>query len=174
MLRRRDCSGAARRRHGRRASWDGALARELSDDVLELEGADHGLATGRAPAQIVARSIAAVPTLSACKRHSTSRTRSRRSSRASATACSMRSASACDCTIRLRGNQLTLEGDERSVTEARAVVDELVELVEGGHEIGPHTVDAVLGALDAGRRTSARCSRTSSGATAARRSRRRR
>ncbi len=26
------------------ASWDGALARELSDDVLELDGADHGLA----------------------------------------------------------------------------------------------------------------------------------
>ncbi len=25
-------------------SWDGSLARELSDDVLELEGADHGLA----------------------------------------------------------------------------------------------------------------------------------
>ena len=25
-------------------SWDGALARELSDDVLELDGADHGLA----------------------------------------------------------------------------------------------------------------------------------
>jgi hypothetical protein len=25
-------------------SWDGVLARELSDDVLELEGADHGLA----------------------------------------------------------------------------------------------------------------------------------
>jgi phosphate starvation-inducible PhoH-like protein len=52
------------------------------------------------------------------------------------------------CTIRLRGNQLTLEGDERQVVEARAVVDELVELVEGGHEIGPSTVDAVLGALD--------------------------
>jgi phosphate starvation-inducible protein PhoH and related proteins len=51
------------------------------------------------------------------------------------------------CTIRLRGNQLTLEGDESSVVEARAVVDELVELVEGGHEIGPTTVDAVLGAL---------------------------
>jgi phosphate starvation-inducible protein PhoH and related proteins len=51
------------------------------------------------------------------------------------------------CTIRLRGNQLTLEGDESSVVEARAVVDELVELVEGGHEIGPSTVDAVLGAL---------------------------
>jgi phosphate starvation-inducible PhoH-like protein len=51
------------------------------------------------------------------------------------------------CTIRLRGNQLTLEGDESSIVEARAVVDELVELVEGGHEIGPSTVDAVLGAL---------------------------
>jgi phosphate starvation-inducible protein PhoH and related proteins len=51
------------------------------------------------------------------------------------------------CTIRLRGNQLTLEGDEHSIGEARAVVDELVELVEGGHEIGPSTVDAVLGAL---------------------------
>jgi hypothetical protein len=25
-------------------AWDGALARRLSDDVLELEGADHGLA----------------------------------------------------------------------------------------------------------------------------------
>jgi hypothetical protein len=25
-------------------SWDGTLARELSDDVLELDGADHGLA----------------------------------------------------------------------------------------------------------------------------------
>ena len=53
-----------------------------------------------------------------------------------------------DCTIRLRGNRLTIEGDEPRVVEARAVVDELVELVEGGHEIGPATVDAVLGAID--------------------------
>jgi phosphate starvation-inducible PhoH-like protein len=52
------------------------------------------------------------------------------------------------CTIRLRGNRLTIEGDDARVSEARAVVDELVELVEGGHEIGPSTVDAVLGALD--------------------------
>ena len=52
------------------------------------------------------------------------------------------------CTIRLRGNRLTIEGDDARVTEARAVVDELVELVEGGHEIGPSTVDAVIGALD--------------------------
>ncbi len=52
------------------------------------------------------------------------------------------------CTILLRGNRLTIEGEEPHVSEARAVVDELVELVEGGHEIGPGTVDAVLGALD--------------------------
>ena len=52
------------------------------------------------------------------------------------------------CTIRLRGNQLTIEGDDGQVAQARAVVDELVELVEGGHEIGPDTVDAVVGALD--------------------------
>jgi phosphate starvation-inducible protein PhoH and related proteins len=53
------------------------------------------------------------------------------------------------CTIRLRGNQLTLEGDDQQVTEARTVLDELVDLVESGHEVGAHTVDAVLGALDA-------------------------
>jgi len=52
------------------------------------------------------------------------------------------------CTILLRGNRLTIEGGSAQVAEARAVVDELVELVEGGHEIGPSTVDALLGALD--------------------------
>jgi phosphate starvation-inducible PhoH-like protein len=52
------------------------------------------------------------------------------------------------CTILLRGNRLMITGDDASVAEARAVVGELVELVEGGHEIGPGTVDAVLGALD--------------------------
>jgi len=54
------------------------------------------------------------------------------------------------CNVRLRGNQLTLEGDENHVADARAVIDELVELVEGGHQIGAHTVDAVLGTLEAG------------------------
>ena len=52
------------------------------------------------------------------------------------------------CTLRLRGNQLTIEGDDDKVAAARAVVDELVELVEGGHEIGPDTVGAVVAALD--------------------------
>ena len=54
------------------------------------------------------------------------------------------------CTIRLRGNRLMIEGEEERVVEARAVVGELVELVEGGHEIGAGTVDAVLGVLEQG------------------------
>jgi phosphate starvation-inducible protein PhoH and related proteins len=54
------------------------------------------------------------------------------------------------CTIHLRGNRLTIEGDEAHVGQARTVIDEIVELVEGGHEIGPSTVDAVLGVLDKG------------------------
>jgi phosphate starvation-inducible PhoH-like protein len=52
------------------------------------------------------------------------------------------------CTIMLRGNRLTIAGDDLHVAEARAVVDELVELVETGQEIGPGTVDAVLKAID--------------------------
>jgi phosphate starvation-inducible protein PhoH and related proteins len=53
-------------------------------------------------------------------------------------------------TILLRGNRLTLEGDEADIAQTRAVLHELVELVEGGHEIGRGTVDAVLGVLEQG------------------------
>ncbi|MDQ3893482.1 MAG: PhoH family protein [Actinomycetota bacterium] len=53
-----------------------------------------------------------------------------------------------DCRMLLRGNRLTIEGDDERVTEARAVVDALVELIAGGHEIGPSTIDAVVRALD--------------------------
>jgi phosphate starvation-inducible PhoH-like protein len=52
------------------------------------------------------------------------------------------------CSLLLRGNRLTIDGDAAHVAEARAVVDELVELVEGGHQIGPDTVGAVVAALD--------------------------
>ena len=52
------------------------------------------------------------------------------------------------CSISLRGNKLTLDGEDGHVVAARAVVDELVELVEGGHAIGPDTVGAVAAALD--------------------------
>jgi len=54
------------------------------------------------------------------------------------------------CTIHLRGNRLTIEGDEEHVGQARTVIGEIVELVEGGHDVGPTTVDAVLGALSEG------------------------
>jgi phosphate starvation-inducible protein PhoH and related proteins len=53
-----------------------------------------------------------------------------------------------ECTILLRGNRLTIAGENTHVAEARAVVDELVELVETGQDIGPATVDAVLNAID--------------------------
>jgi phosphate starvation-inducible PhoH-like protein len=52
------------------------------------------------------------------------------------------------CTVNLRGNRLTLDGDDDKVEEARAVVDELVELVESGQEVGAATVDAILNAID--------------------------
>src|SRR3954462_11418350 len=51
------------------------------------------------------------------------------------------------CTILLRGNRLTIEGSDPDVVQAKAVIDELRELVEGGHEIEPSTVDALLAAL---------------------------
>jgi phosphate starvation-inducible protein PhoH and related proteins len=53
-----------------------------------------------------------------------------------------------DCRILLRGNRLTIEGEDEHVAEARAVVEELAELVEGGHDIGPGVVDSVMNALD--------------------------
>jgi phosphate starvation-inducible PhoH-like protein len=52
------------------------------------------------------------------------------------------------CTINLRGNRLTLEGDDSKVVEAKAVLEELVDLVEGGQEIGAGTVDTILNAID--------------------------
>ena len=79
-----------------------------------------------------------------------------------------------DCTIALRGNRLTLDGDDEHVAAARAVVDELVELVEGGHADRARTRSAPCSPRSTRPRTSATSSTTSSGATAARRSRRRR
>jgi phosphate starvation-inducible PhoH-like protein len=52
------------------------------------------------------------------------------------------------CRILLRGNRLTIEGEGTHVAEARAVVEELAELVESGHDIGPGTVGSVVNALD--------------------------
>ena len=52
------------------------------------------------------------------------------------------------CRINLRGNQLTLDGDDLKVSEARAVVEELVDLVESGQEVGAGTIDTILNAID--------------------------
>jgi phosphate starvation-inducible PhoH-like protein len=51
--------------------------------------------------------------------------------------------------LHLRGNVLTLEGDADDVAQAATVVDEMVELIEQGHEVAPGTIEAVTGALDA-------------------------
>src|ERR1700761_8924647 len=52
-----------------------------------------------------------------------------------------------DCDVFLRGNQLTLDGDESAVEAGVQVVRELSELVGQGHEVAPGTVEAVVGAL---------------------------
>jgi phosphate starvation-inducible PhoH-like protein len=52
------------------------------------------------------------------------------------------------CTVNLRGNRLTLAGDDLKVAEAQAVVEELVELVESGQEVGAGTIDTILNAID--------------------------
>ncbi len=52
------------------------------------------------------------------------------------------------CKVNLRGNRVTLEGDAGKVAEARAVIEELAELVAGGQEIGAGMVDTVVTALD--------------------------
>ena len=54
-----------------------------------------------------------------------------------------------DCDLFLRGNVITLDGGPDEVRQASQVVREMAELVEQGHEIGPGTIEAVTGALDA-------------------------
>jgi phosphate starvation-inducible PhoH-like protein len=54
-----------------------------------------------------------------------------------------------DCDFHLRGNVLTLDGDPTDVQTAATVVDELVDLIEQGHEVAPGTIEAVTGAIDA-------------------------
>src|SRR5215203_6085922 len=54
-----------------------------------------------------------------------------------------------DADLHLRGNVLTLEGDADDVAAAATVVDEMVELIEQGHDVAPGTIEAVTGALEA-------------------------
>jgi phosphate starvation-inducible PhoH-like protein len=49
----------------------------------------------------------------------------------------------------LRGNELTLDGEEEAVDQARSVVEELAQLVAEGVSVGAQTIDAVAGVLTA-------------------------
>jgi phosphate starvation-inducible PhoH-like protein len=53
-----------------------------------------------------------------------------------------------DCDIFLRGNVLTLDGDDAAVEAGAQVVRELSDLIAQGHEIAPGTIEAVRGALE--------------------------
>src|SRR6185436_12787404 len=53
-----------------------------------------------------------------------------------------------DCEVFLRGNVLTLDGDDDAVSMARTVVREMTDLVRQGHEIAPGTIEAISDALD--------------------------
>ena len=53
------------------------------------------------------------------------------------------------CELYLRGNVLTLDGDDDDVRRAATMVDELVGLVERGHDLAPTTIETVTGAIAA-------------------------
>ncbi len=53
------------------------------------------------------------------------------------------------CKVFLRGNLLTLDGSEQDTSSGERVVHELSDLIARGHQIGPGTIAAVTGALDA-------------------------
>jgi phosphate starvation-inducible PhoH-like protein len=52
------------------------------------------------------------------------------------------------CDVFLRGNILTLEGEDVDVELAESVVDEVADLVRSGLEIAPGTIEAISGALE--------------------------
>jgi phosphate starvation-inducible protein PhoH and related proteins len=54
-----------------------------------------------------------------------------------------------ECKVFLRGNLLTFDGEESDTHAGERVVRELSELISRGHQIGPGTIAAVTGALDA-------------------------
>jgi phosphate starvation-inducible PhoH-like protein len=54
-----------------------------------------------------------------------------------------------DCKVFLRGNLLTLDGDQEETRTGERVVHEVSDLIARGHQIAPGTIAAVTGALDA-------------------------
>jgi phosphate starvation-inducible PhoH-like protein len=53
-----------------------------------------------------------------------------------------------DCSVFLRGNVVTLDGEPAAVTSAATLVREMAGLADSGHVIAPSTVTSVRGALD--------------------------
>ncbi len=53
-----------------------------------------------------------------------------------------------DCAVFLRGNVITLDGDDDALADGQSMVEELLELIEQGEEMEPSTVDVVGGAID--------------------------
>ncbi|MCO5316181.1 MAG: PhoH family protein [Solirubrobacterales bacterium] len=54
--------------------------------------------------------------------------------------------------VHLRGNRLTLEGEESELDGAARLVEEMVDLIEAGHEVEPSTVESVTNAIQSSRR----------------------
>jgi phosphate starvation-inducible PhoH-like protein len=52
-----------------------------------------------------------------------------------------------DCDVFLRGNILSLDGDEAAVQAGARVVEELAQLVAQGHELDASSIEAVSGAI---------------------------
>ncbi|WP_208392857.1 PhoH family protein [Frigoribacterium faeni] len=58
-----------------------------------------------------------------------------------------------DVRVLVRGNEVALEGPTASVARARGLVDELIELVRGGHDLAPAEVETSAKLLDSGAAT---------------------
>lgn len=58
-----------------------------------------------------------------------------------------------DVRVLVRGNEVVLEGPSASVGRARGLVDELVAMVRGGHDLAPSEVETSARLLDSGQQT---------------------
>jgi len=58
-----------------------------------------------------------------------------------------------DVRVLVRGNEVVLEGPSDAVRRARGLVDELVSLVRGGHDLAPAEVETSARVLDGGQST---------------------
>lgn len=54
--------------------------------------------------------------------------------------------------VHLRGNLLTIEGEEKDLDRAARLVEEMIDLIEAGHEVEPATVESVTNAIQSSRR----------------------